>query len=363
MGGHSAMPTSPRVGAGKSPAVVKLLGVEKNGRPAKMRALGGKQRQGEQPAAEDDHGALGRGGAEPSRGPRQKRRKISEDAEEGSVEETEDEGDEAKAGAGRKASEASAAAAAAARDGALSDSEVEAMNALRAVVASETAVAVAGGGADAVDWRAGLKQLREQREGAAEQPIGKQPRLEPDQLLALVRSCLKDRKWSGITASSSHMRDKEMSVAVQRLELSEAATVFKACAERHESEPKERAVCQLWIHQILQQHNVEALLSSKCAKRSIRPLLNGLDSRLGTSGAGSEVLSCLGKWRYVAELAGVRRATLGASHGGGSAKDSAAVKGAAAATVIKAALEESDEDEDEDEADEDDDADEDADDA
>mmetsp|Transcript_87522 Transcript_87522/g.220225 ORF Transcript_87522/g.220225 Transcript_87522/m.220225 type:complete len:283 (+) Transcript_87522:357-1205(+) len=213
-----------------------------------------------------------------------------------------------------------------------SDSEEEALSALKAVVASETAVAT--GVADGVvDWRRGLQELRRQRDaaaaaaGAPAASSGLGPgvagatfaerRLDPDQLLQLLRDAIRQREWRAVTTAVA--RNADMAATARRLEISEAVKVLKAMALRHEAEPKERSRCSHWILQILESCG-EPLLAHKGARQALRPLLAALENRLSTSGSSGEALACLGKWRYVAELAAVRRATLKVAREGGSAE-------------------------------------------
>lgn len=375
MGGHPAMPPPPRSAAGpgvagKPPAsAARLLQqAEKNGRPsgASRTRPSGKQRLMDA-AAEGSNGLLKAATStpesSPSQPPRQKRRKTSEDPLGSAQESAESDAGEAAASAAapkrlRRAAVGGAAGGsagwrrtadvdrAADEEGdAGSDSEEEALSALKAVVASETAVAT-GAIDGVVDWRRGLQELRRKRSAPSEAKGGEAAaaavpdaafanrHMSPDELLKLLRDAIRRREWCAVTGGH-FPKPKDVAAAVKRLDLSEAVQVLKVCAERHEAHPKEQKVCSSWILEILG-HGGEPLLIHKGAKRALRPLLAGLEQRLNSSGASGEALVCLGKWRYVAELAAGRRATLkvGREGGGpaeGAAKEPEQAKGASAA--------------------------------
>jgi len=305
----------------------------------------------------------------PSQLPRQKRRKSSDDAVGGAQDSS---AQAAEIGGSQKRQRRNSGGQGAAEEGAhgWSDSEEEAMSALKSVVASETALA-AGAADTVVDWRRGLEELRKKRAAQAEAAAAAAPALpvdesgeqlkgmfqkrpEPDQIVQLLRDAMKNREWNSVMRSFPP-RKYDLAEAVRRLEPHEAIYVLKACARRAEVEPKERITCYVWIQQILE-HCGESVLANKVLRRNLRPLLANLEQRLGSSSAGGETLACLGKWRYVTELAAERRSALKASgREGGSAASEEKEESSLKATAVEASepvSEEESEDQDEDDAEE-----------
>jgi len=181
---------------------------------------------------------------------------------------------------------------------------LEASNSIRDMggVAARAEIDDAGGDGG---WRRGLEELRKQ---PRRQPRSEQ-RAEPlskDRLLALVREAVEHGKWEPVTAPAMWPRSADIAAVVRQLDAQEVFELLKACASRYESHPRERNVCASWIMQALDEDHVRRTP----VRKQLRPLLAALTRALGPPGRSSEVLGCLGKWRYVAELAAVRRETM-----------------------------------------------------
>lgn len=318
-----------------------LLTAEKNGRPSgglKLRFAGkqgptGADDLGERRGAAEDTNGRPDGapeGSSPSQPPRQKRRRLEARKESDDSEEVAKDADKQQAGSPKvaRAGLGAAAAAAAEAEADMSDTEAEALRALRAVDAAAAAAASAArsgrkpaaacapGGASGVgDWRRALQELRRKRQEAGLDgavPPGPR-RVAPAQLAAQLRQALAQGDFAALAGARFPPRQPDMVAAVRLLDVDEAAQLLKAFAEKHECDPRWRPTCFAWIMQLAEHGGGEPLFRHKLAQQALRSLLPRLEQRLGVRSSAGEALTCLGKWRYIAELAAARRASVQAA--------------------------------------------------
>lgn len=190
----------------------------------------------------------------------------------------------------------------------------EASNAVRDVgCAARADLDDAGGDA----WRGALEALRKDRpqERAARKADAGPPK--ERSLLAAVRGAVESGTWTPVTSPAAFLRPSDISAVTRQLDADEVHALIAACARRYESHPCDRFVCSGWILPALGDGGEDAT-QTRAVRRKLRPLLRSLSRRVGPAGRSGEVLSCLGKWRYVAELAAVRRETMKAAEASGA---------------------------------------------
>mmetsp|Transcript_118534 Transcript_118534/g.340359 ORF Transcript_118534/g.340359 Transcript_118534/m.340359 type:complete len:316 (-) Transcript_118534:47-994(-) len=233
-------------------------------------------------------------------------------------------------------------------EAAAADSADEALVYLRAVDAAAVRRSSATLTAESqrCEWRAGLEALREKRRKAFGEPAPapRWTRLDPDALAAKLRDA---GGLQELLAAQHPPRPSDAAAAVRRLDSDEAAATLRAFAAKHEKEPRSRTMCNAWISQLLDNSAGERLFAHAEGYAALTTLLEGLEARLGTSGALEEATSCLGKWRYIAELAAARRTAAAAAAAGG--RDVVAVDSRKGGTTqpAEAVVDASDDDEEE----------------
>lgn len=183
------------------------------------------------------------------------------------------------------------------------DSEAEALDALRSATAA--AEDVAGSNVGVCDWRRGLQELRRSRPADTPAAAAKSGRQSPDEVVSAIRQALKKRDFQPLL-SAHPPRNADMAVAVRQLEIAEVVEALAAFGDMYERDPRCEAACSTWILQVLEHHG-DALSGRVEACTTLRQLLNGLELRLSRGGSNAEALSCVGKWRFISELANVRR--------------------------------------------------------
>lgn len=197
------------------------------------------------------------------------------------------------------------------REATSEDDSPEATNTIRDMgCAARADVDDAGGDG----WRKALEELRmtqKPREPVVQEADAAQPQKE--RLLAAVRGAAESGQWEKCLAAFP--RPAEISAVAKKLDADEVSALIAACAKRYESHPRDRFVCSSWILQALEDASEEAT-GTKAIRQKLRPLLRSLGQRVGPAGRSGEVLSCLGKWRYLAELGTVRRETMKATKAG-----------------------------------------------
>jgi len=154
-------------------------------------------------------------------------------------------------------------------------------------------------------WRRAIEDLRKLRKPEAKRG---DPMTRPavDEIAKSLRQALEGADWGAVTAPALTTRPEAMLGVVKQLRRGEALQTLTGMSARHESHPRERTACGLWVQQILDQHG-ESLTGKPELRKALRPLLVALAKRLGSASRAGEVLSCLGKWRMAAGLARVRR--------------------------------------------------------
>lgn len=158
---------------------------------------------------------------------------------------------------------------------------------------------------DFAAWRKAIEELRRQRKPElSSKPAPARPT--PEELLRNVRQALQGGDWASVTALASLPRSSDLASVVKKMKREEALQTIAALAARHESHPRERWSCNMWIHQVLETWS-QSLCGQRDLKKALRPLLAALAGRLGVSSRAEEVLSCLGKWRMLSKLGKMHR--------------------------------------------------------
>lgn len=195
-----------------------------------------------------------------------------------------------------------------------SDSEIEALNALRLVTTALTADVAANGAVSSTTpaapgthegrtWRAGLEVLKRER------PIVREhvEKYTPEEVLAFVRKSIDNGDWTKLMVGRAP-GPSCLKHVVRGLDAGEAAQTFKAFSEKYQSAPHVMLLTDAWIKQFLEER-AEAVVDHSLGNAALRQLLRVLEQRL----AGDpclEAQACHGKWRLMSELGGQRRATV-----------------------------------------------------
>lgn len=199
-----------------------------------------------------------------------------------------------------------------------SESENEALTALRAATTSTQS---SGQGAvsstspaqqdsrEKCDWRAGLESLRREHPIMVEPPPGARSQVG---IQAKIREALQQGDWSPLMIGFPP-KNAEVANVVRQLETTEIAQALEAFVDTHESQPRKEVLCSIWIHQFLE-HHAETVAEHDQARAALRQLLTSLEKRLGQGTHAAEALACLGKWRLISELAALRRDNLPEKH-------------------------------------------------
>eukprot|EP00933_Yihiella_yeosuensis_P044809 TRINITY_DN40080_c0_g1_i1.p1 TRINITY_DN40080_c0_g1~~TRINITY_DN40080_c0_g1_i1.p1 ORF type:complete len:355 (+),score=107.17 TRINITY_DN40080_c0_g1_i1:98-1162(+) len=199
---------------------------------------------------------------------------------------------------------------------------------------------------DFAAWRRAIEDLRRQRKPEARRgELGHRPTVE--ELLRSTKQALQGGDWALLGAPQQLPKPSDVAAVARQLSREEVVPTLKALADRHESHPRERMACSLWIVQILDQRG-ETLLGRRDLVAALRPLLRSLSRRIGPASAAGNVLSCIGKWKMAAGLAKSRRQEQARAAAGTNSSN----------TVVADDSEGDDYGEDDEEEDEDDDADE-----
>lgn len=188
----------------------------------------------------------------------------------------------------------------------MSDSEAMALAALRSV----DGTAVRGRSEKDVktesvcsDWRAVLQEMR--RKAPAPGLTGKG---DADSLARLVRQALKAQ--SGTALAVRFQRGADFAGAVQQLETDEVVGLLRLVLPLFDSHPGSDWYTSAWVNAALENGGPDLLKHSE-----VLPVLSdfvvSLEQRLGNREVPSVVNSCAGKWRYIREMAAVRKETVG----------------------------------------------------
>jgi len=162
-------------------------------------------------------------------------------------------------------------------------------------------------------WRQGLEQLRKRRRTAPpKDPITEATGQSRDQirsveqLLQDVQSAVERQEWAAIVSPKPWPDVKNMAKVVKQLSEPEACELLRACALQYEAEPQCRTPCSSWIILVLQ-HRSCNLAGRPQLGFALQPLEATLARQLPPSRREGEVISCVARWRAVAELAKARR--------------------------------------------------------
>lgn len=191
--------------------------------------------------------------------------------------------------------------------GDLSDSEAEALDALRLVTTHSTTVDAASNGAVSStssaspgtrggrSWRAGLEALKQQRPIVWEHS----KTFTQEELLARVRESIDNGDWSNLMVGRAP-KNKTIEYVVRELAADEMGKVLQAFSEKYQSAPSvAQILCAPWILQFLE-HRAEVVVDNALGNATLRKLLKVLEQRLAGD-PGNEALACHGKWRLMAE--------------------------------------------------------------
>lgn len=170
----------------------------------------------------------------------------------------------------------------------------------------------------AVDWKRGLQELRRnavKRRQTKETLAGgsgpsQQQRRRPsaEELVNLVRNAVEQGDWASIVSPPAGQLPQPpvVGAAVKLLADSERLAVLRASASKYEAEPFDRNASGTWVMQVLEQGG--ACLAGRLELReALRPLLGSVSQSLGSNRRRGDVLSCVGSWRLVVELAAAQR--------------------------------------------------------
>jgi len=168
-------------------------------------------------------------------------------------------------------------------------------------------------------WRQGLEQLRKRRRTTPP----KDPTTEAtgqlrdqiravEQLLQDVQTAVERQEWAAIVSPKPWPDVKHMAKVVKQLSEPEACELLRACALQYEAEPQWRTPCSSWIILVLQ-HRSCNLAGRPQLRLALQPLLERLARQLPPPHREGEVISCVARWRAVAELAKARRESSQAS--------------------------------------------------
>jgi len=167
-------------------------------------------------------------------------------------------------------------------------------------------------------WREGLEQLRKRRRTtpkdpttAATGPLRDQIRA-VEQLLQDVQTAVERQEWAAVVSPNPWPDLKHMAKVVKQLSEPEACELLRACALQYEAEPQWRTPCSSWIILVLQ-HRSCTLAGRPQLRLALQPLLERLTRQLPPTHREGEVISCVARWRAVAELAKARRESSQAS--------------------------------------------------
>lgn len=149
-------------------------------------------------------------------------------------------------------------------------------------------------------WKHGLKELRRTFKPQPQYEQDQCTKPGPDKLLELVRHAIQCGDWTGITAPVVMPKIHDMNIAIQQLQIHESVAVLCNCAKRYEFSPHERDACSTWILQVLA-HSGPTLAKRLDVQQGLKSLL-----KMAGHSQSSATLECLGKWRFVAELAALR---------------------------------------------------------
>lgn len=166
-------------------------------------------------------------------------------------------------------------------------------------------------------WRQGLERLRKRRR--TEDPTTEATGQLRDQIRAVeqllqdVQIAVERQEWAAIVSPKRWPDWKHMAKVVKQLSEPEACELLKACALQYQAEPQFRTPCSSWIILVLQ-HQSCRLAGRPQLRLALQPLLAALARQLPPPQSEGEVISCVARWRAVAELAKARRESSHASN-------------------------------------------------
>lgn len=204
-----------------------------------------------------------------------------------------------------------------------SGAELRALRALQRVVALESGTSGASAGGHTGDaWREGLQELRAQRaQTLQQQPIEAPPRASAEELLRQINKAMKSEDnleggssdWDAVIQPWRPLKERDMAAVVGSLDTAAAAIVFQVCVRRYcVVHPTRQGPISSWITCLLER-KMKALLAFKGVRKSLALLTSHLEARLAAGAPEAEVRACLGKWRFIAEMAASRRAAMAVS--------------------------------------------------
>jgi len=162
-------------------------------------------------------------------------------------------------------------------------------------------------------WREGLEQLRKRRRTAPLKDPTTETTGQPqdqirsvEQLLQDVQTAVEKQEWAAIVSPKPWPDVKNMAKVVKQLSEPEACELLRACALQYEAEPQFRTPCSSWIILVLQ-HRSCNLAGRPQLRLALQPLQAVLARQLPPPHSEGEVISCMARWRAVAELAKARR--------------------------------------------------------
>lgn len=169
------------------------------------------------------------------------------------------------------------------------------------------------------------------------------------ELLTMVRRAVAnstEANWEALTFPAKPPRTQTIAAVVRRLNGPEAVAVLSTCAERYRLHARERALCVVWILQVIENRG-SILVGRAELKEALRELLAHLEPRPQDLEHSSQVRSCLGRWQHARSLA-QRHSRSRATTAAATVASRGTVSGAKAKPAVTAPQEEESTDEDED---------------
>jgi len=203
------------------------------------------------------------------------------------------------------------------------------------------------------DWQQRLEELQRLRPHRSRAPLPTDALMPPPteaELLALARkACSKgtEANWEALTFPAKAPRPAVVGAVVRLLNGPEAVAVLSTCAARFRLHPRERALCAIWILQVIETRG-SILVGRRELDDALRDLLQFLEPRPGELPLSSQVRSCLGSWRLTTALAKKHRHSRSISKPVAVASSKPAAGTAKAASSEEEASSEEDNGEDED---------------
>lgn len=159
------------------------------------------------------------------------------------------------------------------------------------------------------DWRSRIEELRRLRPPRSRSRGPGDSLMPPpgeSELITLARRACSDgteASWEALTVPLRPPRTAAVAAAVRSLNGPEAVVILSTLAVRYQLHPRERALCTVWILQVLENRG-GILIGRRELEESLRDLRLHLESSSsGQPPLCSEVHQCLGRWHLIRQFA------------------------------------------------------------